>query len=109
MQRICKLIVVIFALIAGTASALEEASAQDATTPGGYQHRDRALPFPRGPGAIRRCRARLSRVGVFGEPEPQPRAASGGSGEPLRRLGGSADRRALSPRARQRVRADSLW
>ena len=37
MQRICKLIVVIFALIAGTASGLEEASAQDATTPGGYQ------------------------------------------------------------------------
>src|SRR5437764_14061953 len=37
MQRICKLIVVIFALIGGTASGLEEASAQDATTPGGYQ------------------------------------------------------------------------
>ena len=37
MQRICKLIAVIFAFIAGTASGLEEASAQDATTPGGYQ------------------------------------------------------------------------
>src|SRR5437762_8471589 len=37
MQRICKLIVVIFALIGGTASGLEEASAQDASAPGGYQ------------------------------------------------------------------------
>ena len=37
MQRICKLIAVIFAFIAGTASGLEKASAQDATNPGGYQ------------------------------------------------------------------------
>jgi hypothetical protein len=37
MQRICKLIAVIYAFIAGTASGLEEASAQDATAPGGYQ------------------------------------------------------------------------
>jgi hypothetical protein len=37
MQRLCKLIALIFPFIAGTASGLEEASAQDATTPGGYQ------------------------------------------------------------------------
>jgi hypothetical protein len=37
MQRICKLIAVIFAFFAGTASGLEKASAQDATNPGGYQ------------------------------------------------------------------------
>src|ERR1700758_4710596 len=37
MRRICKMIVVSFAFIAGTASGLMEASAQEATTPSGYQ------------------------------------------------------------------------
>ena len=41
-----------------------------------------------GPGAVRRCRSRLSRLGVLVEPDPEPGAASGDS---LNRTGGWTD------------------
>jgi hypothetical protein len=47
MQRICKLIAVIFAFFAGTASGLEKASAQDATNPGDYPVLRHALSVAR--------------------------------------------------------------
>src|SRR5215472_2649442 len=69
----------------------------------------RALARARGPGAVRRCRPRFSRLGVLLQSGAHPRPARWGRLEPQLRLDGSADRRTLSPRSRQRLRADRLW
>src|SRR5215472_7366771 len=74
-----------------------------------YGHRDRPLPGGRGPGAVRRCRHRFSRLGVLLQSGARSRPARWGRLEEQLRLDGSADRRALSPRAWQRLRADRLW
>ena len=199
MRQICKLVIAVFASITGIACGLHAASAQDVSSPGGYQffvtpylwlasvhattmtplarepqvnsnvstidllsHLD-GVPFMgsfevalRGPRAFSRDAIHLpvstkitthdvlfqggnaalkadTGTGIalyrlFEDPVQfadaglgfrawgfsmdlnlNPGLLPGDSGEPLRRLGRPADRRALSPRARQRVRADSLW
>src|SRR5215469_6660397 len=109
MHQMQKFLLSVFGSIAAFAAVLNTAGAQEVSAPGGYGHRDRPLPGGRGPGAVRRCRYRFSRLGVLLQSGARSRPARWGRLEEQLRLDRSADRRALSPRPRQRLRADRLW
>src|SRR5215472_15735459 len=155
MQR--SYVVAVFASIIGMAFGMHAASAQDVTTPSGYQffvtpylwlasvHATTLPPLAHAPqvnsnvstidllshldGApfMGSFEVRYGNLGfladaihlpvstkitthdIFVEGGAQPWSASRCERDPQRRLDRSADRRAISPRARQRLRADGLW